>query len=103
MINVSKQTIQRKYLNVINYIRVNFLEKKELETPEQIEENKKIAETHHELILKNIKTCHNKLQVDTIYKMIDMFNQRYGEIRKDLYIDLREKLNYQMDKLCMYN
>lgn len=103
MINVSKQTIQRKYLNVINYIRVNFLEKKELETPEQIEENKKIAQTHYELILKNIKTCHNKLQVDTIRKMIDMFNERYGEIRKDLYIDLREKLNYQMDKLCMYN
>lgn len=100
---VSKQDIQRKYLNVINYIRVNFLEKKEIESPEKIEENKKIAETHHNLILKTIKTCHNKLQVDTIHKMIDMFNNRYGVIRQDLYIDMREKLNYQMDKLCMYN
>ena len=101
-----KEKARRVYVNLINFVRVKILEKPELDTPEkriQDEEKKVNARIHYEKIIKNIDVCHNKLQVDTIRIIMDLFIAKYGELGKDLYIDMKEHLNLKMDKLCMYH
>lgn len=109
MATIEVKTVKTKtrhaFISAMNFLRVRILDQSELDTPEKrLRDQKEIekAAVHYEKIAKNIETCVNKLQVDTVCTMMEQFEGRYGRLCYDKYIDLREKLNRRKDELCMY-
>jgi len=83
---------------------VRILNLPELDTPAKRRRDRKIllrSKSSAEKISRNIDTCTNKLQVGTIRIMIEHYKTKYGEIYPEKYIELVEKLNIKLDKLCM--
>lgn len=100
-----KTKTRHAFISVMNFVRVKLLDKPELDTPEKRQRDEmemKRAFVHFDKIRKNIMTCGNKLQVDTVEKMMEQFNERYGYLCYNKYIELREMMNKRKDELCMY-
>lgn len=105
LLKIKNTTARNACINVVNFIRVKILEKPELNTPEKqyrdaMERNKGF--TSFNKIMKNVKTCKNKLQYDTVELMIEQFKKQHGRLCNDKYIELKEALAMRSEELCMY-
>lgn len=102
---LQKKKLRKTYINVVNFIRMKFLGKPELNTQEKkirdlVTKNK--ANKHYDKILKNIDTCENKLQVYTIKNMIEQFINNYGLTEQEKIVQLKDALDIKMEKLHMH-
>ena len=96
--------MKKQYIKIVNFLRVKILDIPELDTPEKRRRDSKEkvkALQSYEKIMNNIDTCTHKLQFDTIRNMIDRFNEKFGHRFEQEHINLVEKLNTTLDKLCM--
>jgi hypothetical protein len=105
LLKIKNTTARNACINVVNFIRVKILEKPELDTPEKrfrdaMERTKGI--TSFDKIMKNVKTCENKLQYDTVDLMIAQFKKQHGRLCNDKYVELKEALMMRSEELCMY-
>lgn len=99
-----KRAFKKQYIKIVNFFRVRIFALAELNTPDKRRRDSKEkvkAFQSYDKISKNIETCTHKLQVDTVRNMIEQFKEKYGHRFGAEYIELVEKLNIKLDKLCM--
>lgn len=89
-------TIKLTIMRIINYLIRSRFKRKQLD---HLRESKRIeGRTFYYKLSIDIDKC-NRIQIPTVYNVLEMFSKKYGKLCASEVTELRFKLNQRMNKL----